>query len=124
MTGDLRIIYGVSTGEVYSRIWRAVDAVNNTLVNEFPLEDPAKLAVLEAEFRARSRFKSWIGQVAAVDGVHFRTKFPGVAVDNSQAYYVPRKSENAVLTVGVCDALGLFLSWSFDCHPTVHDSFA
>jgi DNA-directed RNA polymerase specialized sigma24 family protein len=42
-TEDLRMIYGVSYGEVYSSMWRAVDAVNRALVGEFPLNDPAKL---------------------------------------------------------------------------------
>ena len=75
-TEDLRVIYGVSLGEVYSSIWRCVDAVNRALVIDFPINDPAKLAVLEAEFRARSRSKSWTGQVGAVDGVHFRMRHP------------------------------------------------
>ena len=123
-TEDLRVIYGVSLGEVYSSIWRCVDSVNRALVIDFPINDPAKLAVLEAEFRARSRSKSWTGQVGAVDGVHFRMRNPGKAVDDALAYYVHRKSEYALLATAVCDARCRFLFWSFDCKRTVHDSVA
>ena len=57
MTLDLEEIYHVSRGECYRSTWRVVDAINGPggLEVDYPWEDPAKLAVLEAEFRARSR---------------------------------------------------------------------
>ena len=51
---DLFLIYCVSLSYVYKCIWAVVDAVNRHLVVEFPIDDRAKLARLEAEFRAQS----------------------------------------------------------------------
>ena len=57
LTQDLEDIYHVSRGECYRTVWRVVDAINGPggLEVDYPWEDSKKLAVLEAEFRARSR---------------------------------------------------------------------
>jgi hypothetical protein len=57
--------------------------------------DLEKLRLLEQDFRAKSRSKSWVGQVEAVDGCHFRMKNPGRAVPDARAYFVDRKKEFA-----------------------------
>ena len=126
MTLDLEEIYHVSRGECYRSIWRVVDAINGPggLEVDYPWEDPAKLAVLEAEFRARSRTDTWVGQVGAIDGFHFPTISPGVAVLDPRAYYVARKKCFAMLTTAVCDADRHFTYWDFGCTPTTHDSTA
>ena len=89
-----------------------------------PWEDPVKLAVLEAEFRARSRTDAWVGQVGAIDGCHFETHSPGKAVADPRAYHVARKKSFAMLVTAVCDADRRFTYWDFGCTPTTHDSTA
>jgi hypothetical protein len=69
-----------------------VDAINSVLVVEFPIDDPAKLAVLETEFRSRSRKSVWRGCVAVVDGVHFAMLSPGFSVHNANKFFVGRKN--------------------------------
>ena len=73
---DLFLIYHVSLGYVYTCIWKVVDAINRRLHIKFPIDEPAKLAILEAEFRAASIGGIWEGQVGALDGVHFATVAP------------------------------------------------
>ena len=73
---DLKLIYHVSTSFVYDSIWLVVDAVNKNLKMELPLDDTDKLATLEAEWRARARCPGWVGQIGALDGVHFPMKAP------------------------------------------------
>jgi len=61
---DLRMIYCMHQSEVYRTIWKGVDAINNALPVDLEwVQDPSKLEVLEREFRARSRVKTWAGQV-------------------------------------------------------------
>jgi hypothetical protein len=122
MALDLSIIYHISLAEVYSTIWRVVDAINGALVVEFPLGDPLKLAQLEREFRAKSCFEGWEGQVGAVDGCHFKTISPGVRVPNPRSFFVARKDEFALLATAVCDADRRFLFWDINVTPTTHDS--
>jgi len=62
--------------------------------------------------------------VAAVDGCHFGMHNPGMAVPDSRAYYVLRKSCYALLATAVCDAELRFLFWDFNVTPTTHDSQA
>jgi hypothetical protein len=121
---DLELIYRMSLSEVYSSIWRGVDAINEAIEVDDPWEDPVKLCVLEAEFRARSRTPAWIGQVGAVDGCHFKTMNPGKAVPDARAYYVARKKTFAMLATAVCDADRRFIFWALECTPTTHDSTA
>ena len=62
--------------------------------------------------------------MGVVDGVYFRMRKTGVAVDDPLAYCVYPKSEYALLAIALCDACCRYLFWSFDCQPTVHDSVA
>ena len=70
---DLYLLYQyhVSIGYVYKCVWAVIDSVSRRLNWEFPIDDPDKLATLEAEFRSRSHGGIWEGQVAALNGVHF-----------------------------------------------------
>jgi hypothetical protein len=61
---DLRMIYCMHMSEVYRTTWKGVDAINDALPVDLEwVQDPSKLEVLEREFRARSRVKTWTGQV-------------------------------------------------------------
>jgi len=125
MVEDLRMIYDMSRSEVYSTIWRTVDAINKALKPPpFPLHDPVKLDALERDFRGKSRLESWEGQVGAVDGCHFATFSPGVAVKDPSLYYVHRKSKYAILCTAVCDAYRRFTFWDMNVGPQSHDSQA
>ena len=73
---DLWMIYGVSYSYVYQCVWAVIDAINLRIKIQFPIDDPEKLATLEAEFRSTSRGGVWRGQVAALDGVHFAMQAP------------------------------------------------
>ena len=102
---DLFLIYCVSLSYVYKCIWAVVEAVNHNLHVHFPLDEPEKLARLEAEFRAASLGGIWEGQVGAVDGVHFGMQAPSnLDVDDVGRYHVSRKDEYALLCLAVCDA--------------------
>ena len=124
MPEDLRFIYRVSKTEVYRTIWRVVDAVNAALPVEFPINDPAKLEMLERNFRSKSRVETWTGQIGSVDGCHFAMHSPGKAVTNPNSYYVHRKGKFAMLATAVCDAERRFTFWDFNVLPTAHDSQA
>jgi hypothetical protein len=122
---DLATIYHVTRKEVYNTIWRGVDAINKELeMAEDLWDDPVKLGVMEAQFRSKSRAPSWVGQVGAVDGCHFKTKNPGVKVPNPRDYFVARKAEYALLATAVCDNDRRFTYWDISCTPTTHDSTA
>ena len=122
---DLFLIYHVSLGYVYKCIWTVVDAVNQRLQIKFPIDDPEKLATLEAEFRAASPGGIWEGQVGALDGVHFATIAPSSKdVDDPMRYFVARKDEYALLCMAVCDAQRRFLYYDISQVPTTHDSLA
>jgi hypothetical protein len=124
-TVDLATIYHVTRKEVYNTIWRGVDAINKELeMPEDLWDDPVKLGVMEAQFRSKSRAPSWVGQVGAVDGCHFKTKNPGVKVPNPRDYFVARKAEYALLATAVCDNDRRFTYWDISCTPTTHDSTA
>lgn len=124
-TVDLATIYHVTRKEVYNTIWRGVDAINKVLeMPEDLWDDPDKLGVIEAQFRSKSRSTSWVGQVGAVDGCHFKTKNPGVKVPNPRDYFVARKAEYALLATAVCDNDRRFTYWDISCTPTTHDSTA
>ena len=73
---DLFLIYCVHLSYVYQCVWSVVDAINRRIRVHFPIDDPAKLARLEAEFRAKSIGGIWEGQVGALDGVHFAMQAP------------------------------------------------
>lgn len=87
---DLRLLYHVSKSECYRSIWRCVDAINQHLKVEFPINEHDKLAVLESEFRTASRGGVWKGCVGAIDGCHFKMHGPGKAVDDPNSYFVSR----------------------------------
>ena len=110
---DLKLIYGMrSRSTVYKIIWLTVDAINDTFKVDFPIQDTAFLSQKEAEFRAVSTAReAWVGQVGAVDGVHFKTSSPGVKVKDALKYYVQRKAEYALLCIAVCDANRRFTFW-------------
>ena len=81
-----------------------LDSINNRLVVHFPIDDVAKLQLLEQEFRAVSRGGAWRGQVMCIDGVHFGITYPTDRdVRNSGRYYVGRKNEYAILCMAGCD---------------------
>ena len=119
---DLFLIYNVSLSYVYKCIWAVVEAVNRHLAIEFPIDDPAKLAQLEAEFRAQSAGGVWQGQVGAIDGVHFATAAPSNHdVDDPMRYHVARKDEYALLcTMKPIDGEGVMLAFSFPRLPHDH----
>lgn len=122
---DLKLIYDVSKSFVYDSVWAVVDAINNRFSVEFPIDDEEKLRVLEAEFRARARCPGWIGQVGALDGVHFAMKAPTANdVDDPQRYHVARKAEYALLCMALCDAEMRFMFYDISQCPTTHDSMA
>ena len=122
---DLFLIYHVSLGYVYKCVWAVVDAVNRRLQIKFPIDEPEKLAQLEAEFRAASVGGIWEGQVGALDGVHFATIAPTAKdVDDPMRYHVARKDEYALLCMAVCDAQRRFLDYDISQVPQTHDSLA
>ena len=75
---DLKLIYDMSQATLWDAcIWPVVDAINKYLLNiKFPLDDPAALAELQADFAAGTRGGFWRGQVRAMDGVHFKMQCP------------------------------------------------
>jgi hypothetical protein len=102
---DIRLIYHVDRSYVYTCIWKVIDAINNTLRVEFPIDNVEELKVLEREFRSRSKDGVWEGQVGALDSVHFPMHAPGNhEVPNPLRYYVARKDEYALLCMTMCDA--------------------
>lgn len=119
-------IYGVKKTTVFDCLWRVVDAVNRTLVIEFPLRNMDALRVLEAQFRANSTQGVWQGCVGCIDGVHFkmRAPTPGKEVDDPIRYFVPRKGEYALLCIAICDVHRRFTYYSIDMAATTHDSLA
>ena len=120
---DLKLIYHVSTSFVYDSIWLVVDAVNKKLKMEFPLNDTDKLATLEAEWRARARCPGWVGQIGALDGVHFPMKAPtSTDVPDPTRYHVARKDKYAILAMAICDAQRRFLWINMSQTPNTHDS--
>ena len=122
---DLYLIYHVSIGYVYRCVWAVVDSVNRRLTWEFPIDDPEKLATLEAEFRSRSYGGIWEGQVAALDGVHFPMICPSdTDVPDSGRYHVSRKDEYALLCMALCDADRRILWYDMSQVSTTHDSLA
>ena len=121
---DVKNLFHISHGEFYASVWRTVDAINQHLKVEFPIDDPDKLKILEMEFRRRSRDGIWQGQVAAVDGIHFKMEGPGVQVDNPLEYYVERKGCYALLCIATCDYDRRFLSYDMSKTPRCHDSLA
>ena len=123
---DLRLIYHVSSSYVYTCVWLVVDAINKHLKIEFPIDDVDKLKRLEAKFRARSHGGIWAGQVAAIDGVHFKITAPTNEEVEQKAlkYYVARKSEYALLCIAMCDVKRRFLFYDISSIPTTHDSLA
>ena len=122
---DLKIIYGVSRSYTYRCLWLVVHAVNCRLAVEFPIDDPAKLSKLEAEWRAKARCPGWRGQVAALDGVHFPILAPSSTdVDNPLSYHVARKAKYALLCMAMCDAKCRFLWYDISQTPNTHDSMA
>lgn len=125
MVIDLRLIYQMCTDMCYKCVYAVVDAVNQVITITFPMEDTEKLTVLSGEFAMMARNpQAWLGQVLAVDGVHFAQKNPGKAVPNPVRYYVNRKDEFALLCIAGCDSQRRFLCYDIDQVPTTHDSLA
>ena len=122
---DLRLIYHVSKTYVYDCAWLVVDAVNKRLSMEFPLHDVAKLKKLEAEWRAKARCPGWVGQVGALDGVHFPIRAPSHKdVPDPQQYHVALKDKYALLAMAICDADRRFLWYDISQTANTHDSLA
>ena len=122
---DLELIYFVSNSYVYDCVWCVVDAVNRRLNVEFPMDDVAKLKVLEAEWAAKARCKTWRGQVAAVDGVFFPMLAPSSKdVHDPMRYHVSRKDKYALLCMALCDAHGCIMEYDISQAPQTHDSLA
>jgi hypothetical protein len=123
---DLRLLYHVSSSFVYKCVWAVVDAINDKVKVEFPIDDVQKLKILEAEFRAQSRGGIWAGQVAAIDGVHFKIVAPSNEEVNQKAlkYFVARKDEYALLCIAMCDARRRISFYDISSTPTTHDSLA
>ena len=123
---DLKLIYGVSKAFVMTCVWRAVDAINGCLDNaHFPLDDPAGLAALEADFAAASRGGFWRGQVGAIDGIHIRMQAPSSSdVNDPLSYHMSRKDIYALLCMAICDANRRFIWADISKAPQTHDSTA
>ena len=122
---DLKLIYKVDISYVYKCVWMCVDAINDAFKMPFPIDDPDKLARLEAEFRAASHGGVWAGQVGAVDGVHFPMMAPTLReVHNPMKYYVSRKGEYAILCMATCDAARRITDFDMSQVPQTHDSMA
>lgn len=122
---DIKLIYKLSMSMCYQCVWLVVDAINNFLPMEFPIDDVEKLKVLEAGFRAKSRSQVWAGQVAAIDGVHFAMEKPPTKdCPNALRYFVARKDEYALLCIAACDAERRFLFYDISMASTTHDSLA
>ena len=101
-----------------------MDAINTHIPIHFPIDDPEKLAILAAEFQAKSRGQCWSGQVGAVDGVHIAMGKPPKKVPNPRRYFVARKDEFALLVMCTCDAKRRFLAYDISQASTTHDSLA
>ena len=89
MVTKIMMIYKVSKAEIYRNIWKGIGAINEAITVEIPLGDLDKLRLLEQESRAKSRSKSWVGELGAVEGFHFRMMnpdraVPGIAVDRRE----------------------------------------
>ena len=97
MVLDLRLIYHVSQNYVYQCVWNVVDAVNQNLHYDFPIDDVGELQKLEKKFRDASIGQIWAGQVGAIDGVHFAMRNPGnKQVKNAKRYHVKRKDGDSM----------------------------
>ena len=121
---DIRLNYDVSSAEFYRSVWRVVDAINNTLIISFPLDDVDELQRLAAGFRDKSRGGVLAHAVGAVDGCIIAQRNPGLAVHNPRRYYCARKDKYGLLLMAVCDAKRRFTFIDVSCTPTTHDSLA
>eukprot|EP00965_Chrysotila_dentata_P175570 5796127-Pleurochrysis_carterae.AAC.1 len=121
---DLKLIYQMSRFSIYACVWKGISAINKRLHIKFPIDDIAALEELERDFRAKSPYGVWAGQVGCIDGVHFSMLNPGAAVDNPKRYFVARKNEFAILCIAICDAKRRFTYYDMNKAPTTHDSMA
>lgn len=122
---DLHLIYNMGRTACYDCLWLVVDAVHAKFRMDFPTEDVAKLEVLEAEFRAKSRRQVWRGCVSAVDGVHFKMDKVNLKdCDNPARFWVERKQMTALLCIAACDARRRFTMYDMSQAATTHDSQA
>jgi hypothetical protein len=79
---DLERLYELSLSECYDSIRECTLAVNEKLPILFPLDDPRALERFSQGFASLSPGNLFKGCVGAVDGVFFKQRCPGVAVDN------------------------------------------
>ena len=125
---DLKLIYRVSKSYVYDCVWLVVDAINNRLPVEFPIDDKTKLRKMEQEWcnlPAGRRCPGWRGQVGALDGVHFPMIAPTLKdVANPMQYFVARKDKYALLCVAICDAKRRITWYDISQASQTHDSTA
>ena len=124
---DITLIYDISEYTFWQGcVWPVVDAINTYLNNvNFPINDPAALAELEADFRAGTRGDFWRGQVGAIDGVHFKMKCPTAKeVKDPQRYHISRKDMYALLGVAICDYHRRFTWFDITHASCTHDSTA
>ena len=124
---DLKLIYDISEYTFWQGcVWPVVDAINKYLDNiHFPINDPAALAELEADFASGTKGGFWRGQVGAIDGVHFKMKCPTAnEVQDAMRYHISRKDMYAMLAVAICDYHRRF-TWVDISHAScTHDSTA
>ena len=66
-----------------------------------------------------------MGQIGALDGVHFPMKAPtSTDVPDPTWYHVERKDKYAILAMAICDAQRRFLWINMSQTPNTHDSLA
>mgnify|MGYP003334271921 CR=1 FL=1 len=89
---DIALSHGISVKDVYTSVWRVVDATNNTeqLKIRFPEKDEQKILAAEAKQKSAAEFK---GAVGFIDGMLIWTDQPtkkecdkaGIGPKNSSA---------------------------------------
>jgi len=101
---DLQILYRpVRKKLIFSYIHNVIDAINETLVFQFPL-DIEKLTKIEAGFRANSRKQVLKDCLGAIDGIYFAMLNPSSRVKDVNKYFVQWKNKFALLYLACCDA--------------------
>ena len=108
---------------LFSCIWNAVNAINETRSFSFPT-DHASLLEIEQGFRSKSRRGCMKGCLDAIDGMHFQMLNPGKQMSNPNRFFVQRKNKFSLLCIACCNSNRKFTF--FDCSKCSksHDSMA